>query len=133
MHFTSRGAGRTLFVALLATAVLICAASSVTPREAVASAARVQKQVHRAVSPLVLRARARRHRAQLARLRVRRLTTQVIHAALGQLGVPYRYGGGSPSSGFDCSGLVAWSFARIGLHLPHSSYMLAHLGRTVPA
>jgi len=41
------------------------------------------------------------------------------------------YGGESPGYGFDCSGLVAWSFARIGLRLPHSSYLLAQLGQSV--
>jgi cell wall-associated NlpC family hydrolase len=60
-----------------------------------------------------------------------RLTSRVVHAALDQLGVPYVYGGASPGYGFDCSGLVAWSFARVGVRLPHSSYLLARLGRGV--
>jgi len=33
--------------------------------------------------------------------------------ALQQVGVPYRYGGSTPS-GFDCSGLVYFSYARVG-------------------
>jgi cell wall-associated NlpC family hydrolase len=45
--------------------------------------------------------------------------------------VPYRYGGSSPSYGFDCSGLVEWAFTRAGVHLPHSSYLLAARGRRV--
>jgi len=47
------------------------------------------------------------------------------------LGVPYRYGGDSPRSGFDCSGLVRYVFGRFGLELPHSSYADFSLGRGV--
>jgi cell wall-associated NlpC family hydrolase len=132
MHFTSRGAGRTLLVALLATGVLICAASSVTAREAAASATREHSQRSRAAHAAAARARARHHHLQLARRRMHRLTARVVHVALEQLGIRYRYGGGSPGYGFDCSGLVAWSFASIGIQLPHSSYLLARLGRSVP-
>ena len=51
--------------------------------------------------------------------------------ALGAVGVPYRWGGESPSGGFDCSGLVRWAFAHVGVDLPHSSYALFDLGRRV--
>jgi peptidoglycan DL-endopeptidase CwlO len=42
-------------------------------------------------------------------------------AAMSQLGTPYVWGGASPG-GFDCSGLVMWAFAQVGVSLPHSSY-----------
>jgi cell wall-associated NlpC family hydrolase len=46
------------------------------------------------------------------------------------LGVPYRWGGSSPS-GFDCSGLVRYVYHRFGIELPHSSYGDFGLGRRV--
>ena len=40
--------------------------------------------------------------------------------ALEQVGVPYRYGGSSPS-GFDCSGLVHYSYANAGKAIPRTT------------
>lgn len=55
------------------------------------------------------------------------LIEKVIAAAESQLNKPYVYGGGysarskSPS-GFDCSGLVYWSFMQVGIKLKDSAY-----------
>jgi cell wall-associated NlpC family hydrolase len=38
-----------------------------------------------------------------------------------QLGVRYHYGGANPSAGFDCSGLVFYSYRQAGLHVPRTS------------
>jgi cell wall-associated NlpC family hydrolase len=34
------------------------------------------------------------------------------------IGTPYHWGGASPSTGFDCSGLVQWAYAKVGIHIP---------------
>jgi cell wall-associated NlpC family hydrolase len=54
----------------------------------------------------------------------------VVGIAMRYLGIPYQWGGASPS-GFDCSGLVYWSYGQLGIKLPHSSYALYDLGRPV--
>ena len=51
--------------------------------------------------------------------------------ALTQLGTPYRAGGYSPQDGFDCSGLLYWSFAQAGLSIPRSSWQIWDAGRRV--
>jgi peptidoglycan DL-endopeptidase CwlO len=54
----------------------------------------------------------------------------VVGIAMRYLGVPYRWGGASPS-GFDCSGLVMYAFAQIGVSVPHSSYAQYGMGTPV--
>ncbi len=44
-----------------------------------------------------------------------------VAAARTQIGTPYRSAGTAPG-GFDCSGLVLWSFAQAGVALPRTSF-----------
>jgi len=46
---------------------------------------------------------------------------EVIEAARNMLGVPYRYGGSSPSHGFDCSGLVQYAHNQAGIEVPRTT------------
>jgi cell wall-associated NlpC family hydrolase len=55
---------------------------------------------------------------------------QVVAIAMRYLGVPYKWGGASPSTGFDCSGFTMYVFAQIGVSLPH--YAAAQFGMGVP-
>ncbi len=48
----------------------------------------------------------------------------VIKTARKMLGVKYRYGGTSPSRGFDCSGLVQYSHKVAGINLPRTTSQL---------
>jgi cell wall-associated NlpC family hydrolase len=37
------------------------------------------------------------------------------------MGTPYRWGGSTPQTGFDCSGLVQWAYAKAGIRIPRTS------------
>ena len=50
--------------------------------------------------------------------------------ALNMVGKPYKYGGASPS-GFDCSGLVLYSFRQAGVFLPHNTNQQRSASRAI--
>lgn len=74
----------------------------------------------------------------------RRTSEYVIARAISQRGVRYSWGGGTatgPSQGidsgadtvgFDCSGLIMYAFAGVGIALPHYSGFQYQAGRRVP-
>lgn len=55
----------------------------------------------------------------------------VVAAARSLTGVRYKYGGESPQTGFDCSGLTWWAYRQVGVDLPRVSYEQYEAGRAV--
>ena len=55
----------------------------------------------------------------------------VVQSALAFRGVPYRNGGSDPRSGFDCSGLVQYVYAKAGVGLPRETRYQYLTGREV--
>ena len=54
---------------------------------------------------------------------------QLVDGALSYLGIRYRFGGTSPATGLDCSGLVLNVFRNaVGLDLPRTAREMANLG-----
>jgi cell wall-associated NlpC family hydrolase len=56
---------------------------------------------------------------------------RIVAYARHFLGIRYSWGGTSPGTGFDCSGLVRFVFGHFGIVLPHSSFGDLALGRRV--
>lgn len=60
--------------------------------------------------------------------KARELTLQ----AMGFLGIKYKYGGESPETGFDCSGLVNYVFSQVtGLVLPRNAKEISKVGEKI--
>lgn len=60
-------------------------------------------------------------------------THKIVRTAYAQIGKKYRSGGCSPQKGFDCSGLVWWSYQQHGIKLPRITTDQARAGRKIPA
>jgi cell wall-associated NlpC family hydrolase len=60
------------------------------------------------------------------------LRARLVAKVASQKGVDYQWGGESPKSGFDCSGLVQWAYGKLGIKMPRVSGQQAHMGRKAP-
>jgi cell wall-associated NlpC family hydrolase len=56
----------------------------------------------------------------------------LIRETMKYLGIPYVWGGASPSGGFDCSGLVTYVYGKFGVDLLHGATLQARSGTSVP-
>jgi hypothetical protein len=57
---------------------------------------------------------------------------QAVTIAFQFLGIPYLWGGASPATGFDCSGLTMYVYAQLGIKLGHYTGFQFNEGRHVP-
>jgi cell wall-associated NlpC family hydrolase len=59
---------------------------------------------------------------------------EILFTALGLVGTPYRYGGSTPDSGFDCSGLIQYVYAQSAeINLPRTVAEMSRIDApTVP-
>jgi len=61
----------------------------------------------------------------------KRLREEIVRTARQYIGVPYRWGGESPQTGFDCSGLTMVVYRINGLDLPRSSGQQWNVGKSI--
>ena len=71
--------------------------------------------------------------AQVSKLQsISNHASELAMQAMGMLGIHYKYGGSTPESGLDCSGLVRHIFKETwGLILPRTSVEISHVGKHV--
>lgn len=56
----------------------------------------------------------------------------LVSIAQQELGIPYEWGGASPATGFDCSGLMQWIYGQAGIQIPRTSREQKAAGVSIP-
>ncbi|HKI82190.1 MAG TPA: C40 family peptidase [Pseudodesulfovibrio sp.] len=107
MKRPGRNIGRLPTLGLMACALLLCACAATSP-----------------VQPPPPEAVIRRAPATPGALKVVRLARSLI-------GIPYKWGGYSPKTGFDCSGFIWYVYHQNGINLPRISWQQLAAGSPV--
>jgi murein DD-endopeptidase len=55
----------------------------------------------------------------------------IVHHAINNLGRPYKWGGDSPSKGFDCSGLIVYTYQKVDIYIPRTAKAQFSSGKPV--
>jgi cell wall-associated NlpC family hydrolase len=55
----------------------------------------------------------------------------IVHHAISNLGRPYKWGGDSPTEGFDCSGLIVYTYQKVDISIPRTAMAQFSLGKPV--
>lgn len=118
-------ASRAVLPAMLALTlvVLLLTAAVVVPQDAAAA--------HVAKKPKKAKPHHKKHVKKHAKKRRLTRGLRAVQIANRMTGIRYVWGGASPRSGFDCSGLVQYVYARLGVPLPHYTISLYRRGRAV--
>jgi cell wall-associated NlpC family hydrolase len=119
-----------LLILLLALGLALVLAL-VRPLQGDASRAPKREGAPASVVKFVARPEPRRHHAGRPADAMPTFGLRVVTYARHFLGIRYSWGGSTPRTGFDCSGLVRFVYGHFGVSLPHSSWAdLAH-GRRI--
>jgi cell wall-associated NlpC family hydrolase len=118
-------ASRAVLPAMLAITlvVLLLTAAVVAPQDAGAA--------HFVKKPKKAKPHHKKHAKKHAKKRRLSRGLHAVQIANRLTGIRYVWGGASPRSGFDCSGLVQYVYARLGVPLPHYTVSQYRRGRAV--